>query len=287
MKKRKIALIGLLLIIFAFLWLFNTLESTANQEQLAKIALREVGHELLLSNQDSSSVVPPIVALEDARFKLEFKEDISIVPGDLVELIHQRTQNANLPDYYVVEVIQCLDGEVAYSYQMEFNKDTSIIPCGTRALSKSCYNIQVDFMALTAVKSKNPAYLYAFLGVLVFLFLDYLVHARQRKSAMQIIQPEHAPLGVFKFYPEQNKLVREAVEINLSAKECELLALFTQNPNQIIKREELTKKVWEDKGVFVGRSLDTYISKLRKKLKDDDSIKITNVHGVGYKLEIL
>jgi len=46
------------------------------------------------------------------------------------------------------------------------------------------------------------------------------------------------------------------------------------------------KKVWEDNGVFVGRSLDTYISKLRKKLKDDDSIKLTNVHGVGYKLEV-
>jgi len=44
--------------------------------------------------------------------------------------------------------------------------------------------------------------------------------------------------------------------------------------------------VWEDNGVIVGRSLDTYISKLRKKLKDDASIKLINVHGVGYKLEI-
>jgi DNA-binding winged helix-turn-helix (wHTH) protein len=57
-------------------------------------------------------------------------------------------------------------------------------------------------------------------------------------------------------------------------------------PNQIIKRDELTKKVWEDNGVFVGRSLDTYISKLRKKLKDDDSVRLINVHGVGYKLEV-
>ena len=57
-------------------------------------------------------------------------------------------------------------------------------------------------------------------------------------------------------------------------------------PNQIIKREELTKKVWEDNGVFVGRSLDTYISKLRKKLQDDDSIQLINIHGIGYKLEV-
>ena len=46
------------------------------------------------------------------------------------------------------------------------------------------------------------------------------------------------------------------------------------------------KKVWEDNGVFVGRSLDTYISKLRKILKDDDAIRITNIHGIGYKLEV-
>ncbi len=90
----------------------------------------------------------------------------------------------------------------------------------------------------------------------------------------------------YQFYPEQHKLVKSATEISLSKKECELLELFVAQPNQIIKRDELTKKVWEDNGVFVGRSLDTYISKLRKILKDDDSIRITNVHGVGYKLEV-
>lgn len=65
-----------------------------------------------------------------------------------------------------------------------------------------------------------------------------------------------------------------------------MLEIFVANPNQIIKREELTKKVWEDHGVFVSRSLDTYISKLRKKLKDDSSIQLINIHGVGYKLEV-
>ena len=64
------------------------------------------------------------------------------------------------------------------------------------------------------------------------------------------------------------------------------MAILAAQPNQVIKREELMKKVWEDNGVIVGRSLDTYISKLRKYLKDDDTIKLTNVHGVGYKLEV-
>lgn len=93
-------------------------------------------------------------------------------------------------------------------------------------------------------------------------------------------------IGSFQFYPEQNKLVKKAIEINLSKKECDLLEILVAGSNQVVKRDELTKRVWEDNGVIVGRSLDTYISKLKKKLKDDKTIKITNVHGVGYKLEI-
>ena len=112
-------------------------------------------------------------------------------------------------------------------------------------------------------------------------------YKRKHQSVLKQSSDTYNSIGHFQFYPEQNKLVKEAIEISLSKKECELLTLFIAKPNQIIKREELEKKVWEDNGVFVGRSLDTYISKLRKKLKDDDSIKLTNIHGVGYKLEML
>ena len=64
------------------------------------------------------------------------------------------------------------------------------------------------------------------------------------------------------------------------------MAILVGHSNKVVKRDELIKRVWEDKGVIVGRSLDTYISKLRKKLQEDDGIRIVNVHGVGYKLEI-
>ena len=122
--------------------------------------------------------------------------------------------------------------------------------------------------------------------MLFALFYTRNRDAKKLKPAEELNDLNTTILGRFHFYPQQNKLVREAVEITLSKKECELLEIFVAKPNQIIKREELTKKVWEDNGVFVGRSLDTYISKLRKKLQDDENIKLTNVHGVGYKLEI-
>ena len=69
-------------------------------------------------------------------------------------------------------------------------------------------------------------------------------------------------------------------------KEAKLLSIFATRQNDLISREELLKKVWEDDGVFTGRSLDMFISKLRKKLKNDPCVQITNVHGKGYKLEI-
>jgi DNA-binding response OmpR family regulator len=57
-------------------------------------------------------------------------------------------------------------------------------------------------------------------------------------------------------------------------------------PNEAIERNRLQKEIWEDEGVIVGRSLDMFISKLRKKLEPDPTIKIAVIRGKGYKLEI-
>lgn len=73
--------------------------------------------------------------------------------------------------------------------------------------------------------------------------------------------------------------------ITLTTKETKLLKLFCQNLNQVIPRDVIQKAIWEDEGYFVGRSMDVFISRLRKLLKDDPDVSITNVHGVGYKLE--
>lgn len=75
-------------------------------------------------------------------------------------------------------------------------------------------------------------------------------------------------------------------EIQLTQKEADILALFVANQNSLLKREFILKTIWEDDGYFVGRSLDVFISKLRKHFQDDESIKIRNVHGTGYKFEV-
>lgn len=74
--------------------------------------------------------------------------------------------------------------------------------------------------------------------------------------------------------------------ISLTDKECKVLELLHKNFGELIPRETLMQKVWIDEGVITGRSLDMFVSKLRKKLSSDPELRITNVHGKGYKLEI-
>ena len=250
-----------------------------------KISLRDVGNKLLLSNQDSTSLILPVLELSESKYKLTFNKSLSFEPSVLVGFIQESFKTSQLPEQYRVEVLQCSDREVAYSYQMSVNEESTIIPCVGRYLPKACYFIEVNFTNRDKGFVINKV-IYYIIGILVLLGLGFLIFKKTNQEKLKTDSDDSEKIGSFYFYPEQNKLVKEAMEIALSKKECELLALFVANPNQIIKRDELTKRVWEDNGVFVGRSLDTYISKLRKKLKADTSIKLTNVHGVGYKLEI-
>tara|TARA_R110002049_G_scaffold243531_2_gene417263 strand:- start:674 stop:1549 length:876 start_codon:yes stop_codon:yes gene_type:complete len=274
----------LLLVVIFLVSSCSTVENDDFAEQ-TKIALRDVGNKLLLSNKDSISLILPVIELSPNKYQLSFNNSLSFEPSMLVTIMQQSFAIAKLPEQYRVEVVQCSNREVAYSYQMSADNESTIIPCAGRYLPMTCYVIEVRFTNRVIGFAKQEILLFTIVLLVVFGIVFFVVKKRKLETTKSE-NSDSEKLGSFYFYPLQNKLVKEAQEIALSKKECELLALFVANPNQIIKRDELTKRVWEDNGVFVGRSLDTYISKLRKKLKADSSIKLTNVHGVGYKLEI-
>lgn len=74
-------------------------------------------------------------------------------------------------------------------------------------------------------------------------------------------------------------------EKTLTSKEAEVLKLLFQNRDRVLKREEILTHIWGDDDYFMGRSMDVFISKLRKYLKDDSRVQIVNYHGVGFRLE--
>ena len=289
MKYKSIYVYRSLAVILLLGWVF--LGITAKEDDFServKVSLRDVGNQLLLLHKDSTSLVLPIRSITPYKFELSFEKSLSFDPSSLIVAVKNSFKKADLPAYYRVEVVQCTDKEVAYSYEIKNESEKDIIPCGGRYLPDACYTIEVVFTRKSSIIHKNSILIVGvFLLVVLFLLDFFLFRRKKREENPSISNTErHIFLGRFLFFPEQNKLMFDTSEINLSKKECELLFVLSQHTNQIVKRDELSKKIWEDNGVFVGRSLDTYISKLRKKLKDDVAIKITNVHGVGYKLEI-
>ncbi len=93
-------------------------------------------------------------------------------------------------------------------------------------------------------------------------------------------------LGSILFNEQQKTLQIDENTIDLTGTETRVLRIFARQPNQTIERSRLQKEIWEDEGVIVGRSLDMFISKLRKKLETDASVNIVVIRGKGYKLEM-
>jgi DNA-binding response OmpR family regulator len=85
------------------------------------------------------------------------------------------------------------------------------------------------------------------------------------------------------FIPAQLKIVAEGQTISLTYKEAELLELFFRNTGQVLKREDILMKIWGTDDYYKGRSLDVFISKVRKFLQADPGLEIQTVHGVGFK----
>ncbi|HKK81632.1 MAG TPA: response regulator transcription factor [Prolixibacteraceae bacterium] len=91
-------------------------------------------------------------------------------------------------------------------------------------------------------------------------------------------------IGKYAFDSRKQLLILDNNEIKLTTKESELLRLLATNANKVLERNYALKAIWIDDNYFNARSMDVYITKLRKHLKEDPSVEIINVHGKGYKL---
>lgn len=96
--------------------------------------------------------------------------------------------------------------------------------------------------------------------------------------------PDKFEIGKYHFDYTLQSIKHEETIQKLSTKEAELLRLLCLKKNQVLTREEALLSIWHDDNYFNGRSMDVFLSKLRKYLKDDPSVEILNVHGKGYKL---
>jgi DNA-binding winged helix-turn-helix (wHTH) protein len=257
--------------------------------ELAKqeVLLRKIGHEVLLQSGDHTSRVLPIEKIAKNEYQIKFENEFTFQSDSLVQIISRvMAKNNNNPDY-VVNVLNCFRNDVIFGYAISSNEKDNIIACSGRIQPKACYLIDIKFQS-PGITPVQKGYLVGSLPFLAFVGLIFLRSGKGRKNGIETsaVGNETFKMGNTHFDPKTRLLNTLKGITELTAKENKLLLIFAHAPNLIIERTRLQKEIWEDEGVIVGRSLDMFISKLRKKLENDPSIQLVNIHGKGYRLEV-
>lgn len=286
-------------VLFALLVFSSKIQAQALQDDTrGMVAMRMIGHQILLSMGDSSSRILPIEK-EKNGYRIRFENDFEFDPENLVTIINEVVEQADFATSYFVVVENCKAKEQVYSYAMGINEEVDLVPCQGRLQPSGCYEIvftmatENDIQSLIAVTdnypvdelenqasqhAKVPFSIYMFLAILV-LFVLFLVVKKMNGNNKHTIK-----IGEYKFDTKNLLLLINGEKTELTSKESDLLLLLHNSVNNTVERDVILNTVWGDEGDYIGRTLDVFISKLRKKLEADSAIKIVNVRGVGYRL---
>ncbi len=284
--KRKylfglLLLSGLLTLCVAFTTNDNDNFDVARREVL----LRRIGHELLIHSGDRTSRVLPVKKISENEYQISFENEFSFQPELLVSTARNWLAKDPLAKDYVVNVLNCDNTTVVYGFAVSKSKKDDVVACLGRKQPKACYVINIKFKS-SGLTAFNKVYLLGSLPVLAFVGFVFIRLNKRRNDLSENQLEDTFNLGSILFDSKNKKLIMNEQTNNLTATETRLLRIFASSPNKTIERARLQKEIWEDEGVVVGRSLDMFISKLRKKLELDSNVAVIVVRGKGYKLEI-
>lgn len=108
----------------------------------------------------------------------------------------------------------------------------------------------------------------------------------KRGNGNQVKESDFYQIGSYIFDYKLRTIERDSMKQKLSPKEAELLKMLCDNQNELLPRETALRKIWGDDGYFTTRSMDVYLTKLRKLFTEDQTIEIRNIHGSGFMLEV-
>lgn len=269
------------------LFLVNACYSSANFDaKHLEVALRMIGHQVLLKSGDSTSRVLPILKNE-YQFEISFEKEFAFNPDELASTINKIVQESKIAEDYIVEVKSCTNKQTVYSYEVNSELKDGMIPCRLRDQPQGCYKIlftvlkRAEFgVGRSKVQKSSWKIIMGLIGFGVIVFAVLFIRKLKRKKQ------DFVSIGQYNFNEKSMELYFKKDVIELTEKEGQLLCLFFENKNETLTRDMILNAVWDDEGDYIGRTLDVYVSKLRKKLDKDDQLKIINVRGVGYKLLI-
>jgi two-component system, OmpR family, response regulator VicR len=187
----------------------------------------------------------------------------------------EKIANGNY-DLYILDVmLPKIDGYTLARKIREKNEEVPILFLSAKStLDDKLYGLQLgadDYI------TKPFSIEELILKIEVFLKRSSIDSTRvQKESTYQI--------GNYTFSLSGLKLTHDNISVSLTQKEAELLAYFYSHSGKILKRDDILNKVWGNDHFFSSRSLDVFISRLRKLLQSDPNIKIENIHNIGYRL---
>lgn len=255
------------------------------------LSFRRTVHLLLRANGDSLSAIPPVKQSDANTFSVQMERMFDY--DKLPEILQQSFDSYHIDRPYSVAVLDCKTSEVRLGYQFFDLKQPGGVPCMGRSRDEGCYMLQIRFSpeAPKPKTSGNAWLLISAGGTLAglgFIAWNRSRHKKKPENDSPEVSSPHSRIvfGNSWLDTDNQTLCTSQTTQTLTFRETKLLALFARNINQVLERDAILKSVWEDEGVIVGRSVDVFVSRLRKMLAADPQVKITAIHGVGYKMEV-
>lgn len=256
------------------------------------LALRQVAHRLYSLCGNHTERIDPVQQKDESTFSIRLNEYIDY--EQLPRLVDQAVKDFGLPNEYGVAVKNCDEERIELGYTYIALEREEFVPCQTRDHNLNCSLVE---LIIYDQDPSKPIWRYLLitllLGSVIGLFIYNYVSSKPETEKNKdyaedsIIEDDSKrSIGNFLFDHDNQLLILDGESISLTFRESKLLDYLSTNRNQVLSRDQIQANVWEDEGVIVGRSLDVFISRLRKILKSDPSIQIKSVHGVGYRLEV-
>lgn len=263
----------------------NDMENEQFAEK-ANLALRRTAHHLLLESGDSTSRIAPVQTLGKGVFLVRLERPFNY--DHLPALLQESFKVQGIQAKYDVAVLDCASGDLQLGYNVNDLLDPGGVPCGGREQGNGCYNLQVTFTEPGITAGRTIGWILA-VGFLAGAFFYGLWRSPKKNSPDISLDPSNESRSLNfggSSLDLTNQLLRTgSVRHPLTYRETKLLQLFVSHCNQLLERDFILQAVWEEEGIIVGRSVDVFVSRLRKMLRDDPTVRIVTQHGVGYRLE--
>lgn len=272
-------------------------EKTPHKEQIEysqkiNLALRQTAHRLLKHEGDSTSRIPPIRKTTENTYLVELEHSFSY--DSLAVFLHNSFLEHNIENKYDVGVWDCKFNTMILGYTSFDYTTNKEVPCKGREQSEGCLNFTVTFPDSSSFFAKNAWIWYILSGLSLGILgasIYFLFFNSKKKieivphDDIQVDETHLVYIGKSIFDTHNQTFTTDDNIQKLTSREAKLLQLFCKNQNELLDRDFILKAVWEDEGVLVTRTVDVFISRLRKILKDDTTLKIVNVHSRGYRFE--